>query len=190
MVGLLDPDCPVSMAFLSHVIDRATLPSKSTMSCVSSALISKLTVRFFNSSPIATTNETAAPPSSNDPDDRGSNGGSRWTSWIVHHVTPTQPSIEATTKQTNILCEFGSKVDARVKRNALVIWSILAEKFAGDMVHLLWTPHVANLLFYFLSSNTEDWTVRVFALLALEKFALTGNTRQDTDLLLIDSLTR
>ncbi|KAI8341037.1 hypothetical protein BC941DRAFT_415669 [Chlamydoabsidia padenii] len=160
MVQLLDPDCPVSMAFLSHVIDRATLPSRNTMSCVSAALISKLNVRFNNIPTTMTSNS-----------DHNDGSNSKWASWIGHY-TPM-----AIQKEHRMVCEFGSKVDIKMKRNVLVIWSILAEKFAGDMVQLLWTPDVANILFYFLSSNAEDWTVRVFALLALEKFALTGDVK-------------
>ncbi|CAO3595774.1 unnamed protein product [Absidia cylindrospora] len=155
MVQLLDPDCPVSMAFLSHVIDRATLPSKSTMACVSSALLSKLGFKY---AALSTTMYCDS-----------NKNNSRWNAWTWTNQQHKQ--------QQSPMCEFGSQVDGRMKRSFLVILAILAEKFAGEMVHLLWTPDISVILFYFLASSDETWTVRVFALLVLEKFALTGDIK-------------
>ncbi|ORZ07617.1 hypothetical protein BCR42DRAFT_425870 [Absidia repens] len=166
MVQLLDPDCPVSMAFLSHVIDRATLPSKSTMACVSSALLSKLGFKYSH--------HTHAALSTTMYGDSTKNNNGRWNAWMAQTCTAWTNQQH---KQQSPMCEFGSQVDGRMKRNFLVILAILAEKFAGEMVHLLWTPDISVILFYFLASSDETWTVRVFALLVLEKFALTGDIK-------------
>ncbi|CAO3609649.1 unnamed protein product [Cunninghamella echinulata] len=164
MVAILDPDCPVSMAFLSHVIDRASLPSKETLSCVSPAILSKLNIR---------------PQSIN----YGLNkniGNSKWTSWmiqpnsIIATNTPSSSSLSSIKKYRNMKKK---PANGKMKRNAAVIWATLAEKFAGEMVHLLWNLDVANLLISFVADHHEDLNVRIFSLLALEKFSLTGDIK-------------
>lgn len=163
MVAILDPDCPVSMAFLSHVIDRASLPSKETLSCVSPAILSKLNIR----------------PQSINCGLNKNIGNSKWTSWMM------QPTLTTTTVNTSSSSSSLSSIkkyrnmkkkpaNEKMKRNAAVIWATLAEKFAGEMVHLLWSIDVANLLISFVADHHEDLNVRIFSLLALEKFSLTG----------------
>ena len=61
-----------------------------------------------------------------------------------------------------------------LKLNSAALWSLLAEKFAGDLCQELWTDEVGDLLLHFLADPDEDLRVRIFALIALEKFALTG----------------
>ncbi|CAO3624027.1 unnamed protein product [Cunninghamella blakesleeana] len=158
MVSVLDYDCPVSMAFLSHVIDRASLPSKDTLSCISPAILSKLNIR-----PIHINNNL---------DKNIVN--SKWKSWMIQ-PSITSSSSPSTKKYSR---NMGKKpVTEKMKRNAAVIWATLAEKFAGELAHLLWNLDVANLLISFVANHHEDLNVRIFSLLALEKFALTGDIK-------------
>ncbi|KAI8089995.1 concanavalin A-like lectin/glucanase domain-containing protein, partial [Halteromyces radiatus] len=163
MVQLLDPECPVSMAFLSHVIDRATLPSKDTMRCISPAILAKLNIKCSNQS------DSKSIIYYQD----GNEGRGKWSTRMAQYVVPS-----AMIRKHQHYLNGPMVVDAKMKRNALVIWAILAEKFAGNMVHLFWTPDVARTLFHYLGDTNEDWTVRVSALLTLEKFALTGKKKK------------
>jgi hypothetical protein len=60
------------------------------------------------------------------------------------------------------------------KENACILWCIFAERFAGDLCFSLWKNEIGDELLALLSSAAENSTVRLYALLALEKFALTG----------------
>jgi hypothetical protein len=102
------------MAFLNHIIDRAALPSKETISSTSEMILHKLQ------------------------------------------------------KSKNTPAEIGTK------ENACVLWCILAERFAGDLCFSLWKDEIGDELLALLANTTENSTVRLYALLALEKFALTG----------------
>jgi hypothetical protein len=130
----LEPESPVAMAFLSHIIDRAALPSRETMSSVSPTIISK-----FHNTIIK----------------KKQNRIHRLLTSFMH-----KPS------------KSGVKQD--LKLNAAILWSLLAEKFAGEMCLLLYQPDVSHLLITSITNKQEDVMVRIFALLALEKFALTG----------------
>ncbi|KAM3585963.1 hypothetical protein VKS41_002497 [Umbelopsis sp. WA50703] len=113
----LDISNPLSMAFLNHIIDRAALPSKSTIANISSLLLRKLR-------------------------------------------------------------KSKTKEDATIiKQNALVLWSILAERFAGDLCLSLWSDDIGDEVLAILADPYDDCSVRLFALLALEKFALTGTIK-------------
>ncbi|CAO3588152.1 unnamed protein product [Absidia cylindrospora] len=67
----------------------------------------------------------------------------------------------------------------RLKLNATVIWSLLAEKYAGEMCMHMWSDQVGHLLIDMLVDPDEDLMVRLFALLALEKFSLTGTIKNN-----------
>lgn len=65
-----------------------------------------------------------------------------------------------------------------LKLNATTLWSLLAEKFAGELAILLWSDSVGEFLVSRLSDAHEDMQVRLFSLIALEKFALTGAVKK------------
>ncbi|CEP14434.1 hypothetical protein [Parasitella parasitica] len=98
--------CPISMAFLKHVIDFSEIPTKKTLKNVTHVLLNK-----------------------------------------------------ATTTQTKI--------------NATIIWSMLAQKFAGSLTEAIWTDELGNMLIQCLHEDNN-----VYSLLALESFALTGTLKR------------
>lgn len=65
-----------------------------------------------------------------------------------------------------------------VRRNAAILWSLLAEKYAGDLCLLIWNDTVRDYLIGSLADSDCDTTVRLFSLLALEKFAATGKKKK------------
>ncbi|KAH8552044.1 hypothetical protein BGW37DRAFT_297543 [Umbelopsis sp. PMI_123] len=117
ILSTLDTRNPLSMAFLNHIIDRAALPSKETISSTSEMILHKLQ------------------------------------------------------KSKNTPAEIVTK------ENACVLWCILAERFAGDLCFSLWKDEIGDELLALLANTTENSTVRLYALLALEKFALTGTIK-------------
>ncbi|KAG2182901.1 hypothetical protein INT44_005882 [Umbelopsis vinacea] len=117
ILSTLDTRNPLSMAFLNHIIDRAALPSKATISSASEMILQKVQ---------------------------------------RSKKTPTE---------------------TLTKENACILWCILAERFAGDLCFSLWSSEIGDELLAMLSSPTENSTVRLYALLALEKFALTGTIK-------------
>jgi hypothetical protein len=141
MTVILDPDSPVAMAFLSHIIERSALPSKHTMESISPVILS-------------TMKHAGARPSSTP-------FFKKIMSSIGLAVKPNPPA--------HATGEF-----ARIKLNATVIWSLLAEKYAGEMCMHMWNDQVGQLLIQMLVDVNEDLMVRLFSLMALEKFSLTG----------------
>jgi hypothetical protein len=141
MTVILDPDSPVAMAFLSHIIERSALPSKHTMESISPVILS-------------TMKQAGTRPSSMP-------FFKKIMSSVGLAVKPTPPSHPAG--------EF-----TRIKLNATVIWSLLAEKYAGEMCMHMWNDQVGRLLIQMLVDVNEDLMVRLFSLMALEKFSLTG----------------
>lgn len=113
----LDIGNPLSMAFLNHIIDRAALPSKSTIANISALLLRKLR--------------------------------------------------KSKLKEDEVI----------IKQNALVLWSILAERFAGDLCLSLWNDEIGDEMLAILADPYENINVRLFALLALDKFSLTGTEK-------------
>ncbi|KAI8365368.1 uncharacterized protein BYT42DRAFT_649271 [Radiomyces spectabilis] len=160
MTKLLDPDSPVAMAFLTHIIDRSALPSRTTMSRVSLVILSRL---------------------------RGSTGKLQRILTLGRHrigrlKKTTQHSWRARGNHTRSARDADEMNDhgddaasiVHLKLNATILWSLLAEKFAGDMCLSLWMNEVGDLLLRMLADPNEDLMVRILSLLALEKFALTG----------------
>ncbi|GAN01636.1 hypothetical protein MAM1_0010c01070 [Mucor ambiguus] len=106
MVIELKHQCPISMAFLKHVIDFSEIPTQQTLKHVTMALLNKLS-----------------------------------------------------TKQT--------------KTNATIIWSMLAQKFAGSLAESIWTDALGDLLVQCLHDDNN-----IYSLLAIESFALTGSLKR------------
>ncbi|CAG8669739.1 4351_t:CDS:2, partial [Paraglomus brasilianum] len=71
---------------------------------------------------------------------------------------------------------YRTKPKKRTRVNAAIIWSVLAEKLAGEISLSLFTDNVCNTLLDYLQSD-PDFSVRLFALIALEKFAMTGQNK-------------
>ncbi|KAI8372067.1 hypothetical protein EDC96DRAFT_477717 [Choanephora cucurbitarum] len=156
----LDPDSPVAMAFLSHIIDRAALPSRETMLSVSPAIISKL-----NKKP-SRIQRMVSLISSRFKLERSVSKRQALKKQIFQNSTnPTSPSLMAPVQNSE---------QTKLKLNAAILWSLLAEKFAGEMCLALWHEDVGDMLMQSISDPQEDLMVRIFSLLALEKFALTG----------------
>ncbi|KAI8972488.1 hypothetical protein BDB01DRAFT_839341 [Pilobolus umbonatus] len=58
----------------------------------------------------------------------------------------------------------------RRKLNAAVLWAVLADRFAGDQAFLLWDKLVGDFLVRAILDKRENMQVRIFCLLAIEKF--------------------
>ncbi|KAI8343143.1 hypothetical protein BC941DRAFT_87839 [Chlamydoabsidia padenii] len=143
MTMILDPDSPVAMAFLSHIIERSALPSKHTMESISPVILNTLKQ--------AGTHRRPSGPFFK-----------RLLSSMGVPLKSDQPPVVALT---------------RIKLNATVIWSLLAEKYAGEMCMHMWNDQVGQLLIQMLVDVNEDLMVRLFSLMALEKFSLTGTIK-------------
>lgn len=148
------------MAFLSHIIDRAALPSRDTMVSVSPVIISKL-----NKKP-SRIQRMISLLSGRYKIERSASKREALRNQIFNNSTnPAAPSLMATVQNSE---------QTKLKLNAAILWSLLAEKFAGDMCLSLWHQDVGDMLMKSISDPQEDLMVRIFSLLALEKFALTG----------------
>ncbi|CAO3642635.1 unnamed protein product [Cunninghamella echinulata] len=137
---VLDSDSPVAMAFLSHVIERSSLPSKKTIQSVSPVILS--------------------------------------TMKASHLKQKNQPLLQKMFKSFKQQHPNSKPSCSKLKLNATVIWSILAEKYAGDMCMNIWNDQVGQLLIEMLADVNEDIMVRLFSLVALEKFSLTGRVKK------------
>lgn len=152
------------MAFLSHIIDRAALPSRDTMASVSPVIISKL-----NKKP-GRIQRMISLISGRYKIERSASKREALRNQIFHNTThpPTTSTIMATVQNTE---------QTKLRLNAAILWSLLAEKFAGEMCLSLWHQDVGDMLMKSISDPQEDLMVRIFSLLALEKFALTGTVK-------------
>lgn len=153
------------MAFLSHIIDRAALPSRDTMSSVSPVIISKL-----NKKP-GRIQRMISLISGRYKIERSASKREALRNQIFHNTTnpPTTTSTFMSTVQNS--------EQTKLRLNAAILWSLLAEKFAGEMCLSLWHQDVGDMLMKSISDPQEDLMVRIFSLLALEKFALTGTVK-------------
>lgn len=79
------------------------------------------------------------------------------TSQTLQHVTGALLN-KIITKQTKI--------------NATIIWSMLAQKFAGSLTESMWTGDLGNMLIQCLYDDNN-----IYSLLAIESFALTGSLK-------------
>ncbi|KAI8150032.1 hypothetical protein BJV82DRAFT_528754 [Fennellomyces sp. T-0311] len=161
ITSALEPENPVAMAFLSHIVDRAALPSRETMAAVSPVILSKLNKpsRHLYSVLSSLISPSAAPLSRR----RAPITVQHWKRRCPQCRDLPMPKKKRRTAPSTLL-----------KLNSAALWSLLAEKFAGDLCQELWNEQVGDLLLHFLADSDEDLRVRIFALIALEKFALTG----------------
>ncbi|KAI7866175.1 hypothetical protein BDF14DRAFT_1969545 [Spinellus fusiger] len=182
MVQVLQPDNPVALAFLGHILDRTSLHAKYTMEAVSDAIIQQLKTP----SRIHQCMKTLL--SKNDRlSFSNANSNSNPNAYPLQRVTSQNTSIVSTLSarwkqsRSSSMKENApkKKYAATVfKLNATILWSLLAERFAGEMCLLLWNDQVCELLFQWLSDPEEDLKVRLYTLLALEKFAMTGGIKK------------
>ncbi|KAJ8660635.1 hypothetical protein O0I10_003683 [Lichtheimia ornata] len=167
IISTLDSESPVAMAFLSHIIDRAALPSRETMASVSNVILDRLnkpsTRPFFSRRTTAASDWKQQCPQCGC-DAAGSSSES---------LQQQQPSSSNTPNGKRAMGP-----SAVLRLNAASLWSLLAEKFAGDLCQELWHEQVGDLLLHLLADTGEDLRVRTFALIALEKFALTGPVKK------------
>ncbi|CAG8461620.1 15130_t:CDS:10 [Funneliformis caledonium] len=94
------------------------------------------------------------------------------------------PSKETSHKITTRLLQklkpggiYRSKPKKRTRVNAAIIWSVLAEKLAGEISLSLFSDNVCTTLLDYLHYD-NDASVRLFALIALEKFGMTGQNKE------------
>lgn len=145
------------MAFLSHIIDRAALPSRETMASVSNVILNRLNK-----------------PSSRHLFSRRTTTCSDWKQPCPQCCSDTTESNGESLQQSSSNGKRTMGPSAVLRLNAASLWSLLAEKFAGELCQELWHEQVGDLLLHLLADTGEDLRVRTFALIALEKFALTG----------------
>ncbi|KAG2195251.1 hypothetical protein INT47_007980 [Mucor saturninus] len=158
----LDPESPVAMAFLSHIIDRAALPSRDTMLSVSPVIISKL-----NKKP-SRIQRMISLLSGRYRIERSASKREALRNQIFNNASNITSNLMSTVQNSD---------QTKLKLNAAILWSLLAEKFAGEMCLSLWHGDVGDMLMKSISDPQEDLMVRIFSLLALEKFALTGSVK-------------
>lgn len=163
----LDPDSPVAMAFLSHIIDRAALPSRETMASVSPVIISKL-----NKKP-GRIQRMISLISGRYKIERSASKREALRNQIFNNTNA--PSNTSSTFMSTVQ----NSEQTKLRLNAAILWSLLAEKFAGEMCLSLWHQDVGDMLMKSISDPQEDLMVRIFSLLALEKFALTGAVKDN-----------
>lgn len=149
------------MAFLSHIIDRAALPSRDTMLSVSPVIISKL-----NKKP-SRIQRMISLLSGRYKIERSASKREALRNQIFNNTSNTNNNLMSTVQNSD---------QTKLKLNAAILWSLLAEKFAGEMCLSLWHQDVGDMLMKSISDPQEDLMVRIFSLLALEKFALTGKS--------------
>lgn len=77
--------------------------------------------------------------------------------------------------RNNVRKQINNSTQGITSLNAAILWSLLADKFAGELATHIWKDKVGVTLIKSLADPHEDALVRVFSLLALEKFAATGN---------------
>ncbi|KAF9438275.1 RING finger and SPRY domain-containing protein 1 [Entomortierella beljakovae] len=91
---------------------------------------------------------------------------------------PSQQTTKKLSQQLLSKCDSGSGlVRLRSKKKnkpaAALIWSVLANRLAGEMCSTLFSNEVCECLLNNIE-NDPDMTCKVFSIIALEKFSLTG----------------
>ncbi|KAK9717451.1 hypothetical protein K7432_006188 [Basidiobolus ranarum] len=93
------------------------------------------------------------------------------------------PSMKTVLKvNTNLLSKVHSnsfflpKLKQRYRLNACVVWCVLAERLAGEASACMFTDQVLKTLLGGLQQN-QPWRTQLLSLIALEKFALTGENK-------------
>jgi hypothetical protein len=119
MTTELKYDCPVSMAFVKHIIDFSEIPGKEVLQNTS--------IRFL-------------------------------------------------TQINNAKRDEDQFVPISINQN--IIWSILAQKYAGNLIESMWIDQIGDILMSSLMDDSSDLMLRLYSLLALESFAMTGCIKQ------------
>jgi hypothetical protein len=88
---------------------------------------------------------------------------------IDYSEIPSKSTIEKTTNTLLINTNTSNK-----KINQCIIWSLLARKFAGNLTEAMWKDDIATILIDTIKDSYTDHIVKLYALLALDSFALTG----------------
>lgn len=102
----------------------------------------------------------------------------------LNHTCPTSMAFlkhaidfsEIPTKQTlqHVTGALLNKVTTKqTKINATIIWSMLAQKFAGSLAESMWTDDLGNMLIQCLHDGNN-----IYSLVAIESFALTGSLKR------------
>ncbi|KAG0207443.1 RING finger and SPRY domain-containing protein 1 [Mortierella sp. GBA30] len=90
---------------------------------------------------------------------------------------PSQQTTRRMSQQLLSKCDPGGLVRLRSKKKnkpaAALIWSMLANRLAGEMSSILFSDAVCNCLLNNIE-NDPDMCCKVFSIIALEKFSLTG----------------
>lgn len=153
------------MAFLSHVIERSSLPSKKTIQSVSPVILSTM---------MKTSNQLK----------QKNNNSPLLQKMFKSFYFNNNKHYNNNDHDHNNNSKTSTTGTFKLKLNATIIWSILAEKYAGDMCMYIWNDQVGRLLIGMLADVNEDIMVRLFALIALEKFSLTGKKNKKNSITL------
>ncbi|KAG1045687.1 hypothetical protein G6F43_011236 [Rhizopus delemar] len=161
LTAQLDADNPVAMAFLSHILERSALPDRETLKQASDAILEKL-----NKKP----------------------GRLQRMISLLSGRYRDAARKELVRKQiTNhfvvntYMNPVMNPLQVKLKLNSAILWSLLADKFAGELSTHIWQDKVGSILIESLANPQEEILVRVFSLLALEKFAATAHCKQRID---------
>lgn len=93
--------------------------------------------------------------------------------FVKHIIEFSEIPSKETIRNTSIaLLNNGTANCDNQKINQSIMWSMLARKFAGNLAEAMWAEDIATILIQSLMDSSR--AVKIFALLALESFALTG----------------
>lgn len=121
MTTELKYDCPVSMAFLKHIIDFSEIPTKTVLENISKRFLEQI---------------------------------------------------------DNVKRTDGRVVVTQLFINQNIMWSMLAQKYAGNLIESMWVDQIGDILIKSLVDDSLDLILRLFSLLALESFAVTGSIKE------------
>lgn len=97
--------------------------------------------------------------------------------FVKHIIDFSEIPSRETIRNTSIalLNSLMANIDNE-KINQSIMWSMLARKFAGNLAEAMWQDEIATILIQYLMDDNR--VVKIFALLALESFALTGTKKK------------
>lgn len=142
------------MAFLSHVIERSALPGRTTLKQTSSAILENL--------------------------NRKPGRLHRMVSILIEHyrLSAKKELVRKQIADPSVVDSFVasslSPEQIKLKINSAAIWCFLAERYAGELSTYIYQENVGCVLFDSVINRQEELLVRVYSLVALEKFAVTG----------------
>ncbi|KAI9478808.1 MAG: hypothetical protein EXX96DRAFT_572368 [Benjaminiella poitrasii] len=158
MMTTLDQDNPIAVAFLNHIIDRATLPSQKTLGYVSPLILMKLTKKPSRIQRMISL----------------ISGRYKLERSLSKRIALRKQIFNIAPKPSlSFMIAVQNEEQTKLKLNAALLWCYLADKFAGEMCTRIWSREVSDVLFNAVYDVQEDLMVRIFSLLAIEKFART-----------------